>query len=408
MRILFVHQNYPAQFRHLAPHLARDPRNEVVALTIHGADAGDGVKIARCRLTRFPSKETHPWARDFEAKVIRGEALARGALQLRNSGFRPDLVYAYPSFGEALFMKDIFPRSRLVCYAEFYYRSEGLDVGFDAEFTPASDDKACSLRARNAHHLIALDACDLAISPTEWQRSTFPPEFRHKIEVVHDGIDTDAIRPGTEVRASIADLGVDLGQGDEVVTYVSRSLEPYRGFPTFMRALPELQRLRPAAHVVIVGKDDVSYGAARKDGRSYKQAMLDEVGGNLDPGRIHFVGRIPHAAFVRLMQLSSAHVYLTYPFVLSWSVLEAMAVEAPLIASSTPPVCEVVQSGVNGRLVDFFDARGLAQAIADALENRAEWAELRRRARETIVSRYDLKRICLPRQLALLGIGAKS
>ncbi len=404
MRILFVHQNYPAQFRHLAPHLARDPRNEVVALTLRDVGAGDGVKIVRCQVTRNVSKDTHPWARDFEAKVIRGEALARGALQLRNSGFLPDLVYAYPSWGEALFMKDIFPRSRLVCYAEFYYRSEGLDVGFDAEFTPAGDDKACSLRARNAHHLIALDACDLAISPTEWQRSTFPPEFRHKIEVVHDGVDTDAIRPGTGVRAGIADIGVDLGQDDEVVTFASRSLEPYRGFPTFMRALPELQRLRPAAHVVIVGKEDISYGAARKDGRSYKQALLDEVGGKLDAGRIHFVGQIPHSAFVRLLQLSSAHVYLTYPFVLSWSVLEAMAVEAPLIASSTPPVCEVVQSGVNGRLVDFFDAPALAQAVADALEHRAQWAELRGRARETIVGRYDLKRICLPRQLALLGI----
>jgi len=404
MRVLFVHQNYPAQFRHLAPHIARDPRNEVVALALRDVDAGDGVKIVRCQATRNVSRDSHPWARDFEAKVIRGEAIARGALRLRDSGFRPDLVYAYPSFGEALFLKDIFPRSRLVCYAEFYYRSEGLDVGFDAEFTPASDEKACSLRTRNAHHLIALDACDLAISPTEWQRSTFPVEFRHKIEVVHDGIDTDAIRPGTGVRASIAEVGVDLGQGDEVVTFASRSLEPYRGFPTFMRALPELQRLRPAAHVVIAGREDVSYGAARKDGRSYRQAMLEEVGGSLDPRRIHFVGRIPHPAFIRLLQLSSAHVYLTYPFVLSWSVLEAMAVEAPLIASSTPPVGEVVQSGVNGRLVDFFDARGLAHAIADALEHRAESAQLGRRARETIVSRYDLKRICLPRQLALLGM----
>ncbi len=403
MRILFVHQNYPAQFKHLALHLARGPANEVAALTISGNAAHDGVKVVRCKLTRGTSGETHPWASDFEAKVIRGEAFARGARQLRDSGFRPDVVYCHPGWGEALFLKDVFPRSRLVCYAEFYYRSAGLDVGFDGEFSPTSEDDACRMRARNAHTLISLEACDLAIAPTEWQRSTFPAEFRHKIEVVHDGIDTDAIRPQAGVRLRIREGGVKLSQDDEVVTFVNRNLEPYRGFPTFMRALPELQRLRPAAQVVIIGGDGVGYGAARKDGRSYKQAMLEELAGQLDAGRIHFVGQVAHAAFIRLLQLSSAHVYLTYPFVLSWSVLEAMAVEAPLIASSTPPVCEVVQSDVNGKLVDFFDAQGLAHAIADALEHRADWVDLRRRARETVVSRYDLKRVCLPRQLALLG-----
>ncbi len=403
MRILFVHQNYPGQFKHLAAHFARDPGNEVAALTIGGADVGGGVKVLRCKLSRGTSRDTHPWAIDFEAKVIRGEALARGARQLRDSGFRPDVIYAHPGWGEALFLKDVFPRSRLVCYAEFFYRAAGLDVGFDNEFSPTGEDEACRIRARNGHSLIALEACDLAISPTEWQRSTFPAEFRHKIEVVHDGIDTDAIRPEKGVRLRAGADGVEFGQDDEVVTYASRHLEPYRGFPTFMRALPELQRLRPAAHVVIIGAEGVGYGAARKDARSHKQAMLDEVGGMLDTKRIHFVGTIAHGAFLRLLQLSSAHVYLTYPFVLSWSVLEAMAVEAPLIASSTPPVREVVQSGVNGKLVDFFDASGLARAIAGALEHRADWADLRRRARETVVSRYDLKRVCLPRQLALLG-----
>lgn len=404
MRILFVHQNYPAQFRHLAPHLARDPGNEVAALTLKGVDVHDGVKLVRCKLTRGTARETHPWARDFEAKVIRGEALARGARDLRDSGFRPDVIYAHPGWGEALFLKNVFPHARLVCYAEFYYPPEGQDVGFDSEFTPVEDeDDKCRLRTRNAHNLLALEACDLAIAPTEWQRSTYPEEFRHKIEVVHDGIDTDAIRPMKGVRLRIGQAGVKLGQDDEVVTYVSRNLEPYRGFPTFMRALPDLQRLRPAAHVVIVGGNAVSYGARRKDGRTYKQAMLDEVGGGLDMSRIHFVGHVAHENFVRLLQLSSAHVYLTYPFVLSWSMLEAMAVKAPLIASSTPPVCEVVQTGVNGRLFDFFDAQGLARAVADALEQRADWVELRRRARKTVVDRYDLKRVCLPRQLALIG-----
>lgn len=405
MRILFVHQNYPAQFKHLAKVLAADAAHEVVALTLNGKQGEDGVRVIRYQLGRGTSREIHPWASDFEAKVIRGEALAQEARRLRASGFIPDLIYAHPGWGEALFLKDVFPDSRLVCFAEFYYRSQGLDIGFDPEFTPADDNLACNIRSRNAHNLLSFEACDAAIAPTEWQRSTYPEFIRNKIEVVHDGIDTGLLKPDPRAHVRLGESGPRLTRADKLVTYVGRNLEPYRGFPTFMRALPRLQRLQPDARIVIIGGDGISYGARRKDGKTYRQLLLEEVGGQLDLSRIHFVGQVPYKIFTSLLQISSAHVYLSYPFVLSWSMLEAMALGAPLIASATPPVREVIADGVEGRLVDFFDPEALASTIHATIENKDETESLSNRAREKVVESYDLNRVCLPRQLEILGIG---
>lgn len=405
MRILLVHQNFPAQFVHLAKALAADPANEVVALTLNGKQDGDGVRVVRYQLQRGTSREIHPWATDFEAKIIRADALAKEARKLRNSGFVPDLIYAHPGWGESLFLRDVFPDSHLVCFAEFYYRSHGLDVGFDPEFTPIDENLACNIRARNAHNLLSFEACDAAIAPTEWQRSTYPEFVRAKTHVVHDGIDTELLRPDDRAQLRLGQDGPLLTRDDKVVTYVGRNLEPYRGFPTFMRSLPALQRKHPDARIVVVGGDAVSYGARRGDGKTYKQLMLDEVGGKLDLSRIHFVGQVPYKVFTRLLQISAAHIYLTYPFVLSWSMLEAMALGAPLIASATPPVMEVVEDGVEGRLVGFFDPIALADRVDEALVNRDGTCAMASRAREKVVRQYDLKSVCLPRQLELLGVG---
>jgi glycosyltransferase involved in cell wall biosynthesis len=405
MRILFVHQNFPAQFVHLAKVLAADPAHEVVALTLNGKQDGDGIRVVRYQLQRGTSREIHPWAADFESKVIRADALAKEARKLRDSGFVPDLIYAHPGWGESLFLRDVFPDSRLVCFAEFYYRGHGLDVGFDPEFTPIDEDLACNIRARNAHNLLSFEACDAAIAPTEWQRSTYPEFVRAKTHVVHDGIDTELLRPDDRAQLRLGQDGPLLACGDKVVTYVGRNLEPYRGFPTFMRSLPALQRKHPDARIVVVGGDAVSYGARRGDGKTYKQLLLNEVGSKLDMSRIHFVGQVPYKVFTRLLQISAAHIYLTYPFVLSWSMLESMALGAPLIASATPPVTEVVADGVEGRLVDFFDSAALADRVDEALANRKETHAMAKNAREKIVRRYDLKTVCLPRQLELLGAG---
>jgi glycosyltransferase involved in cell wall biosynthesis len=204
------------------------------------------------------------------------------------------------------------------------------------------------------------------------------------------------------VRITLAKAGVTLSAGDEVVTYVARNLEPYRGFHVFMRALPGLLRARPRARVLIVGGDQVSYGSKPADGETWRARMLAEVGGQIDAGRVHFLGRLPYESYLRLLQVSAVHAYLTYPFVLSWSMLEAMAAGCMVVGSRTAPVEEVIKHGENGWLVDFFDHRQLAEALAGALEERSRLDGIRQAARRTVVERFDLTTVCLPRQLEIL------
>jgi glycosyltransferase involved in cell wall biosynthesis len=222
------------------------------------------------------------------------------------------------------------------------------------------------------------------------------------LRVVHEGIDTAVARPDAAARWVLADRNVELKAGDEIVTYVARNLEPYRGFPSFMRALPQILAKRPNAHVIIIGGDEVSYGTRLPPGQTHRQRMIAELGDGLDLTRVHFVGRIPHPALITALQLSRVHVYLTYPFVLSWSLLEAMAAGCLVVGSRTPPVEEVIRHGSNGLLVDFFSPQEIADHVVAALEDGPAFAPLRQHARETIVSRYDLRSVCLPAQLRLL------
>jgi glycosyltransferase involved in cell wall biosynthesis len=397
VKILFVHQNMPGQFVHLATRLAEDPANEVVFLTKrHDVDL-PGVT----RLSYAPPRPAHPsthhYVRLFENGVLHGQQVVRVCLDLQRRGFRPDLIVAHPGWGEALFVKDIFPAAPLLNYCEFYYSGTGADVGFDPA-DPADIDTVCRARARNAHLLLSLESCDRGISPTEWQKSRHPAPYRSKISVIFDGIDTGTVRPDPAASVALPN-GRVLTAANEVVTYVARNLEPYRGFPTFIRSLPELCRRRPDAQIVVVGGDEVSYGRPPKDGGSWREAMAREVA--LDPARVHFLGKIPYGRYLDLLRISSAHVYLTVPFVLSWSFMEAMASECLILASSTAPVLEVIEDGRNGLLVDFFSPGALAERVADALANRAALAPLRRRARETVMERYALSK-CLPAQVALV------
>lgn len=401
MRILFVHRHFPGQYKHLAPAVARRPGVSAVGLSLDRAGEVPGVKTIRYRPTRGTSPTVHPWVSETETKAIRGEAAARAALKLKADGFTPDVICAHPGWGEALFLKDVWPGARMLGFMEFYYHAEGYDVGFDAEFAATSFEDRARLRMKNAAGLLSLDACDWGVSPTHFQKSTYPACWQRKISVIHDGIDTDALRPRPDITATLPD-GATLTARDEVITFINRNLEPYRGFHVFMRALPEIQRRRPSAHVLIIGGTETSYGRRPPGGRSWKDVMLEEVGHGLDLSRVHFLGNVAYPTFVGLMQLSAAHVYLTYPFVLSWSMLEAMSCGALVIGSATPPVMEVIEDGHNGLLVDFFDQRGLADAVDRVLDHPDRMTEVRARARRTVVERYDLKRICLPRHLALI------
>ena len=401
MRILFVHQNFPGQFKHLAPALAARPGHEVVALTMQKDPpaAWRGVRLVGYRAGRGSSPTIHPWVGDFEAKAIRGEAAFRAALRLKAEGFTPDAIVAHPGWGESLFLKEVWPDARLGIYCEFHYHAHGADVGFDPEFPAADPGEACRLRLKTVNNLLHFEQADAGLSPTHWQAATFPERFRGKITVVHDGIDTDAVAPDPRVDLTLNGT-LRLTRDDEIVTFVNRNLEPYRGYHIFMRALPALLRARPRARVLIVGGDAVSYGARPPQGRSWKEIFLDEVKDRLDPGRVHFLGNLPYEHFIPLLQLSTVHVYLTYPFVLSWSLLEAMSAGCAIVASDTRPLHEAIAHGETGRLVDFFDAGRLAEEVAALLDDPGERARLGQAARRTARERYDLRTVCLPRQMA--------
>lgn len=402
MNILFIHQNFPGQFKFLAPALAGQG-HRVVAMTMRKTAPvqWQGVRIVRYGSKRGSTPGIHPWVRDFEAKVLRGDACFRAALALKAKGFAPDIIVAHPGWGESLFLKDVWPRARLGLYAEFFYRPTGADTDFDPEFPNPDPGHVCRLRLKNLNTLMHFETADAAISPTRWQANTFPEPFRSKVTVIHDGINTAAVAPESAVTVTVntPDGPILLTRDDEVITFVNRNLEPYRGYHVFMRALPDILRRRPKARVLIVGGTDVSYGAQPPEGQTWKDVFLREVHAELDLSRVHFLGTMPYDAFIPVLQLSTVHVYLTYPFVLSWSLLEAMSAGCAIVASDTKPLHEAITHDVTGRLVDFFDVAGLTDSVVSLLESPDARSRLGQAARAFAQLHYDLETVCLPKQL---------
>ncbi|WP_080404763.1 glycosyltransferase [Burkholderia ubonensis] len=408
MKILFIHQNLPGQFRHLMARCARIPGIEVAAL----GDANrirenfrnpvEGVRIFGYAFS--PDSQHNPGdaLRSTDLALRRGLAVAKSLKSLGEKGLRPDVIYGHPGWGEMLYVRDVFPAARIVCYCEFYFNRDGQDYGFDPEFAPTQGD-GFHVRTENMVQAISLLACDSGTSPTRWQQSSYPDVFKSKIVTVHDGIDTTSIKPDRTARISLRAKNLTLSASDEVITFSSRNLEPYRGFHVFMRALPELLQRRPHTHVLIIGGDGVSYGRLLKE-RTYREHLMAEVGNRLDDSRVHFLGLLPHRDYLRVLQVSTAHVYLTYPFVLSWSMLEAMAAGCVVIGSSTAPVREVIDDHRNGLLVDFFDQRQLIETVDRVCSNRDQYEAIRANARSTVVERYDLESICLPKQLEIIQV----
>lgn len=403
MKILFVHQNFPGQYLHLARHLGAIPGNQVIFITQRTDASLPGVRNIVYRPARPVTPGIHHYLADTEAGVLNAQNVARIALDLKTAGFIPDVMLGHNGWGELWYLKDVFPDTPLIGYFEFFYRRHGADVGFE----PGSEelfDAGPRIRTKNLGNLLALDAVDAGQCPTQWQKSLYPPEYQAKLHVLHEGIDTQRLMPDGNARFRIPNTDIELKAGDEVVTYVARNLEPYRGFPSFMRSLPSILKRRPNAQVVIVGGDETSYGPSLPDGQTFKQKMLVELGDALDLRRVHFLGKVPYPTFVKILQVSVVHVYLTYPFVLSWSMLEAMAAGCLVVGSRTTPVEEVIRDGENGLLVDFFSYEKIAERVIDVLADRSAYDAIRRDARRTIVERYDLQTICLPAQLKLLEV----
>lgn len=386
-KVLFIHQNFPGQFRRIATKLATDPAFDVLAMGRAGCPAMPGVRTLTYTLHRQSHRETHNYVRSYETGVLYGQAVLRVLLDLKNKGYVPDVVVAHSGWGESLFVKEAFPNCKLIHFSEFYYQTSGADLGFDDEFPSSIDARSRSI-ARNALLLLGLENCDRVISPTKWQKSLHPAQYHTKIEVVHEGIDTDFMRPNDKANFVLPN-GLVLEKGDPVVTYVARNLEPYRGFHVWMRAIPELLKRHPTCQIVIAGGDQVSYGSAPKDSSNWRTKMCEEVAFARE--RVHFVGNIPYERYRSLLQISAAHVYLTYPFVLSWSMLEAMSCGCYVIGSRTEPVKEIIESGWNGQLVDFFDRHALVNKVVDALENPSSTISCREIARQTIKKRYSIE-----------------
>lgn len=403
MKILFIHQNFPGQFKHLAVELARQG-HEVKALTLRVKERTrwNGVDILPYALQKRSEQRTHPWVLDLDSKVTRAESCYRAARMLRDQGYAPDVIIAHHGWGEAMFLRDVWPAARMGLYCELYHLTDYPHAGFDPEFpVPDEMDAEIRIRLKNLNNHLHFEAAQAGISPTHFQADTFPQPFRDKITVVHDGINTDMLQRRDDVRFEI-EGGPVLTREDEVVTFVNRNLEPYRGYHVFMRALPRLLRERPHAQVVVVGGDGVSYGARPPKGQTWKQIYIDEVRDRIpdaDWARVHFLGRIPYDRFVRLLQVGRVHLYLTYPFVLSWSLFESMSCEAAIVASATAPVQEALTHDVTARLVDFFDGDALVDQAIDLLEDSAARDRLGRAARAHVRDTYDLRRHCLPRQL---------
>ena len=361
MKILFVHQNFPGQYLYLAPELKKRG-HDCVALTDIVNTRESAIPVLKYKHeAQAPDPAATRLGRNYIQMSDRGVTVARAALQLREQrGYIPDVIFGHSGWGETLFLKEVWPEAKLLIYAEFYYKGRGADVGFDPEFSKPNFDQVIIAQGRASHLGQALLHADAGLSPTEWQASTYPPALRRMIEVIHDGVNTSVMAPQPDARFTLPN-GTVAKPGDEVLTFVNRNLEPYRGYHIFMRALPEVLRARPNAQVVIVGGDEVSYGGAPKGAKGWKDTILNEVGDKLDLSRVHFMGKVPYDQFTALMQVSRAHAYLTYPFVLSWSMIEAMSAGAHVIGSRTAPVEEVITDGVNGSLVDFFDGMNIAQ-----------------------------------------------
>ena len=409
MKLLCIHQGFPGQYIHILRALDRQGGHQLVGLGIDEAaeELPASVQYFRYGLARGNQEGLHPWVQDIETKVIRAEACAHACSEMKRNGFTPDLICGHPGWGELLFVKDVWPSVPLLTYQEFFYNPLGFDYDFDPELQGVPDWTSCSsIRMKNANQLLNLEASSWCVTPTEFQRTSYPAAWRDRISVIHDGIDTNKACPNLNPKPIELEDGTVLTADDQIVTFVNRNLEPYRGCHIMIRAIPHLQRLAPEAKLLIIGNTSgVSYGSPCPNGE-WKDVFLKEIEGQYDPSHVHFTGKVPYEQFLPILQLSKAHVYLTYPFVLSWSLLEAMSCGCAVVGSATPPVQDVIDHRRNGLLVDFFDHKELAEAISELLTNRALAQELGQSARDTVLRSFRLEN-CVQRQLALMDLVAQ-
>lgn len=387
MQILFLHNNFPAQFGGLAGHLV-DNGWSVWFGTQRSDLSHPSVNTFHYKPHRDAASDVHPYSATWERAVLNGQSVARAAIEIKNRhNLNPDVIVSHSGWGNGMYASDIWPNAKTVGYFEWYYNSPGPDVAFlDPE--PLTYDQAARSRSRNAPILVDLASVDFGFCPTHWQKSQFPEVFDKKLIVHHDGVDTEYFKP--EKKQGLSLKGIELSAETEIVTYVARGMEPYRGFPQFMEALSALQQTRPNLHAVIVGEDRVAYGKKLQKGDSHLTRAMGSL--DLDETRTHFTGYLSRNDYRSVLAASSVHVYLTTPFVLSWSMMEAMAMGCALVGSDTPPVTEVANDD-NAFIVDFHSRDSIVRGIDDALSNQALARKKRAAARRTIEDNYAAKTI---------------
>lgn len=399
MKLLFVHQNMPGQYRELVTWLADQGGHDIVFLTQRRKPPDmPGVRTEIYTSHHSAGKDAYGLSKTWENAAGNGFGAAMAARRLRETGFTPDLILGHVGWGELTFLKEIYPQTPILGYFEYFYSVTGGPVGFDPE-QPVSEHAPFIMAAHNTVPLFNIAVVDQGQCPTRWQRDRFPPSFHDRMYVCHEGIRTDILGPDPNAAVTLGRLDRPLTRQDEVVTYMARNLETTRGFHQFMRALPHLQRLRPKARVLVIGGSATSYGGKDDHPGGLRGRMEAEVGHLLDWDRLHFLGQVPYEDYKRIIQISRCHIYLTMPFVVSWSLLESMAMEATIVASDVAPVREVMTHGETGLLTDFFDHEGLAEQVAAVLENPGAYAGLGPAARARVIANYDFRTVCLPEHL---------
>lgn len=399
MKFLFVHQNMPGQYRELVQWLASQGGHEIVFMTQRKKPPQiPGVKALVYDTHHKAADTAYGLSKTWETAAGAGFGAALALQRLVKEGYTPDIIIGHVGWGEMTFMREILPDTPQIGFFEYYYSTRGGPVGFDPE-TPITDHAPFMMMGHNTVPNMNIQTVDTGHAPTRWQRDRFPPSFHDKIYVCHDGIRTDRLLPDPDVQVSLGRLDRPITRDDEIVTYMARNLETTRGFHQLMRALPHLQKMRPNARVLVVGGNDTSYGGKNKHQGGLRGQMEAEVGHLLDWDRLHFLGQVPYTDFQKIIQVSRCHIYLTMPFVLSWSMLEAMSMEAVIVASDVPPVQEAMTHGETGLLVDFFDPEALAHQVAQVCERPERYAHLGKAARQHVVAHYDFKTVCLPEHI---------
>ena len=388
--ILFVHSNFPGQFRDLA-NAMKERGERIAAIGAHTAPGMDGVPMSAWKSERGSTKDIFRPATRAEADLIRARAALEAAQKLKDAGFYPDLIIGHPGWGETVFLKLIWPEAKTILFGEYYYHPFGSDIDFDTELDKPDFEKSLVGYAKNATMGMTYSEADAIVCPTHFQAATLPKNVQHVIRLIHEGVDTDRARPNPDAKLTLPD-GRVLDRSTPVITHVNRHMEPMRGIHPFLRSLPKALNAVPNAEVVVIGNAAQSgYGAKAPDGGTWRDYFLKEIGAKLDLSRVHFLGRTSHETMISALQISAAHVYYTYPFVLSWSLLEAMACECLVLASDTPPVHDAIEDGVNGILHDFFDPAALSKSIIEACRHPEKFQDIRKAVRKSVVERFDSK-----------------